>query len=139
MLMIKGSFCCDLNEQEVYHFFYKQTYSLFIITISTGDDKFLVTITVPVGELMRGSHLSEFEFTTQQGKLTGMNESSTSCNPSQNTATNDTVLAERILAVASLNRSPSPTVADGKSFRYFFLSPYIDRFMKFCMVLTCLK
>ena len=68
---------------------------------------------------MRGTSLSEFEFTNRQSKLTGMNESSTSCTTSLQIATNDNLLAERILEITSLNRSPSPTVAEGKSFRYF--------------------
>lgn len=95
----------------------------FYFIFSTEEDKFLVTVTAPVGELMRGTHLSEFEFTTQQGKLTGMNESSTSCNISEQIVSNDNLLAERIFEIASLNRSPSSTIADGKkSFRFVLIT-----------------
>ena len=115
-----SNFCLFISEAFYLSLFYYNRVYLFPFANSTEDNKFSVTITVPVGELMRGTSLSEFEFTNQQSKLTGMNESSTSCTSSQQISTNENLLADRILEIASLNRSPSPTVVDGKSFRYFF-------------------
>ena len=43
---------------------------------STEANTVSVTIKVPVGELMKGTDLTEHEFTSQQSKLTGMTESS---------------------------------------------------------------
>lgn len=44
--------------------------------LCTQDQKFNVSITAPVGELIQPHTMSEGEFTTQQGKLGGMNENS---------------------------------------------------------------
>ncbi|XP_071166294.1 AP-3 complex subunit beta-2-like isoform X3 [Mytilus edulis] len=44
--------------------------------LCTTDQKFNVSITAPVGELLQPHTMSEGEFTSQQGKLGGMNENS---------------------------------------------------------------
>ncbi|CAC5376615.1 AP3B [Mytilus coruscus] len=44
--------------------------------LCTMDQKFNVSITAPVGELLQPHTMSEGEFTSQQGKLGGMNENS---------------------------------------------------------------
>ena len=67
---------------------------------------------------MRGTNLTENEFSSQQRKLTGMNESSTTSPLSQQVISDDSLLAKRILENASLQRAPSPTVTEGKMTRY---------------------
>ncbi|XP_066919252.1 AP-3 complex subunit beta-1-like isoform X2 [Clytia hemisphaerica] len=97
---------------------FKDTMQPAKFDICTENNKFSVTVNIPVGELMRGTNLIENEFTTQQKKLTGMNESSTTCTVSAAVSADDNLIAKRILESASLTRSPSPAVTEGKITRY---------------------
>lgn len=97
---------------------FKDTMQPVKFDLSSDAGKSTVTIKSPVGELVRGTNTNEVEFTSQQKKLTGMTETSTTFNISATFADDENRLNQTVLESASLTRSPSPVVTDGKTLRY---------------------
>ena len=85
------------------------TYEI-LVYFSTETDTFPVTIKVPVGELIRVVNLTEDEFTQQKSKLTGMTESSVTCDLPSSLVGNVNSICEKVLEVCNMNKSPSPSI-----------------------------
>ena len=76
--------------------------------LCTQDQKYNISITAPVGELLQPHTMSDGEFTTQQGKLGGMNENSGTVKLAENKHDSSSVCkcvhtVANILQIPSLN------------------------------------
>ncbi|XP_041375514.1 AP-3 complex subunit beta-2-like [Gigantopelta aegis] len=85
---------------------YNDTTQPATFELTTKEQKFNVSITAPVGELLQPHTMSEMEFTSQQGKLSGMNENVSKVNISEsNQPMND--LCRCVHTVANVLQIPS--------------------------------
>ncbi|XP_060617604.2 AP-3 complex subunit beta-1 isoform X1 [Anolis sagrei] len=74
--------------------------------LCTKEDQFSVSIQPPVGELLLPVTMSEKDFKKEQGRLTGMNETSTTITVAPQNST-PLVIVQKVVSVANLGVVPS--------------------------------
>ncbi|XP_076465075.1 AP-3 complex subunit beta-2-like isoform X2 [Babylonia areolata] len=82
--------------------------------VCAGEQKFKVSITAPVGELLQPHTMSEGDFSTQQSKLGGMNENSANVAINEETGSAKSICTS-VLTAGNLLQVPS---ADDKVFKF---------------------
>lgn len=85
---------------------FKDTMQPVTFELCTEVDTFSVTIKVPVGELVKPANLTENQFESEQGQLTGMTESRLECK--LNSTFDHKVLCSKVLQITNLQQVPSP-------------------------------